>query len=57
MRWAGRYMNYAGCKRKFDIDAYVKSVDQAVRAELQGSSGPGARCCSLVLRLLTLTHR
>ena len=29
-----RYMNYNGCKRKFDIQAYVKSVQAAV-AELE----------------------
>jgi len=28
-----RYMNYAGCKRKFDISAYCKYVDRAVREE------------------------
>jgi hypothetical protein len=26
-------MNYAGCKRKFKIDAYVAKVEAAVRAE------------------------
>ena len=25
-----RYMNYNGCKRKFDIEAYVKKVDDMV---------------------------
>lgn len=28
-----RYMNYAGCKRKFDIPAYCKYVDRAVKEE------------------------
>ncbi len=26
-------MNYAGCKRKFDISAYCKYVDRAVKEE------------------------
>ncbi|GFH13538.1 uncharacterized protein HaLaN_09438, partial [Haematococcus lacustris] len=29
-----RYMNYAGCKRKFDIPGYVSYVNRAVKAEL-----------------------
>lgn len=28
-----RYMNYNGCKRKFNIQAYIDKVDAAVRAE------------------------
>ena len=28
-----RYMNYAGCKRKFDIGGYVGKVRRAVAAE------------------------
>ncbi len=28
-----RYMNYAGCKRKFDVAAYVAYVNKAVREE------------------------
>ena len=27
-----RYMNYNGCKRKFDIGAYVASVNKMVEA-------------------------
>ncbi|KAG4403895.1 hypothetical protein GLYMA_01G212300v4 [Glycine max] len=26
-----RYMNYAGCKRKFDVDKYIAYVDKLVR--------------------------
>ena len=29
-----RYMNYNGCKRKFDIAAYCESVKKRVDAEL-----------------------
>jgi deoxyribodipyrimidine photo-lyase len=25
-----RYMNYNGCKRKFDIDSYIKSVEARI---------------------------
>lgn len=25
-----RYMNYAGCKRKFDVDAYISYVKRLV---------------------------
>lgn len=28
-----RYMNYAGCKRKFDIKGYVANVNRAIREE------------------------
>lgn len=28
-----RYMNYAGCKRKFDIKGYVAYVNRAIREE------------------------
>ncbi len=28
-----RYMNYAGCKRKFDVAGYVSYVNRAVREE------------------------
>lgn len=28
-----RYMNYNGCKRKFDIKAYCESVEQRIKAE------------------------
>ncbi len=32
-----RYMNYAGCKRKFDIDAYCRKVAARVKdAKAQG---------------------
>ncbi len=34
-------MNYAGCKRKFDIKAYVAYVDKAV-AEVGGGQDRGA---------------
>lgn len=27
-----RYMNYAGCKRKFDIQAYISRVRTLVKA-------------------------
>jgi hypothetical protein len=27
-------MNYAGCKRKFDIPAYIKSIDKRIKDEL-----------------------
>lgn len=33
-----RYMNYAGCKRKFDIDAYVRSVNSRIKAEQAAAS-------------------
>lgn len=33
-----RYMNYAGCKRKFDIPTYVRTITQAVAA-LQKKGG------------------
>lgn len=27
-----RYMNYAGCKRKFDIAEYCRSVERRIKA-------------------------
>jgi deoxyribodipyrimidine photo-lyase len=30
-----RYMNYAGCKRKFDVAKYVNGVKQRVAAEMK----------------------
>jgi hypothetical protein len=31
-----RYMNYNGCNRKFDIAAYIASVDKRVQEEKKG---------------------
>jgi deoxyribodipyrimidine photo-lyase len=41
-----RYMNYAGCKRKFDVDAYISYVKRLVaqakkrKAEEARDTGP-----------------
>lgn len=32
-----RYMNYNGCKRKFDIKAYCESVEKRIRAQQQAA--------------------
>ncbi len=37
-----RYMNYAGCKRKFDVDKYVKYVNAIVREVQQQRGVPSA---------------
>ena len=37
-----RYMNYAGCKRKFNIPAYVAYVDGAVRKEKAAAAAAAA---------------
>ena len=41
-----RYMNYAGCKRKFKIAQYVERIESEVREELaaarRGRRGGGA---------------
>ena len=36
-----RYMNYAGCKRKFDVGGYVAKVRRAVAAEAARRGGGG----------------
>ncbi|CDJ27030.1 DNA photolyase, putative [Eimeria mitis] len=33
-----RYMNFAGCKRKFDVDAFVQKVQESVRKRSQGEA-------------------
>ena len=33
-----RFMNYNGCKRKFDIQGYIKSVDQRVEKEKKAAA-------------------
>ena len=37
-----RYMNYAGCKRKFNIPAYVSNVAQRVKEAKAGRRGGGS---------------
>lgn len=37
-----RYMNYAGCKRKFDVQGYVAKVRRLVAAEAARRGGGGA---------------
>ena len=32
-----RWMNYNGCKRKFDIKAYCESVERRIKAEKQAA--------------------
>lgn len=37
-----RYMNYAGCKRKFDVDRYVARVSALVRDLKKGGAAAAA---------------
>jgi deoxyribodipyrimidine photo-lyase len=37
-----RYMNYAGCKRKFDVDRYVARVSALVRDLKKGGAAATA---------------
>ena len=48
-----RYMNYAGCKRKFKIAQYVERIESEVREELAARearrrSGAGAQTTDCV---------
>uniref|UniRef100_A0A061RV60 Deoxyribodipyrimidine photo-lyase n=1 Tax=Tetraselmis sp. GSL018 TaxID=582737 RepID=A0A061RV60_9CHLO len=38
-----RYMNYEGCKRKFDIDAYCRSVKQRIKEAKAKGSAPAPK--------------
>lgn len=33
-----RFMNYNGCKRKFDIQGYIASVDKRIREEKKAAA-------------------
>ena len=37
-----RFMNYNGCKRKFDIDKYVARIDLMVRGVKAAAAGGAA---------------